>query len=118
MFINLSNHPSVNWQKGQLDAAREYGEVKDLAFPAMDPSWGHQRVGALVEDYLQRVLLLLEEAEEKVVHIMGEMTFTYNMVKMLKSHGVKCLASTTQRVATEENGVKTTVFTFVIFREY
>ena len=37
MFINLSNHPFATWSPSQLSAAREYGELQEIAFPNIDP---------------------------------------------------------------------------------
>lgn len=39
MFINFSNHPSANWSREQLEAARRYGEVADLSFPVIESSF-------------------------------------------------------------------------------
>ena len=56
---------------------------------------------------------------ETVVHVMGEMTFTYNMVNALKNVGITCLASTTERLVTmTSDGKKVSDFKFVQFREY
>ena len=52
------------------------------------------------------------------VHIMGEMTFTFAMVNALHKKGITCIASTTERISSEENGVKTSEFKFVQFRKY
>jgi hypothetical protein len=49
---------------------------------------------------------------------MGEQTFTTAMVRLLQTYGFTCVASTTERVAKEENGVKTSEFRFVKFRKY
>lgn len=38
MFINFTNHPSAQWSAEQKAAAQAYGEVIDLAFPAIDPA--------------------------------------------------------------------------------
>ena len=32
MLISRSNHPSLNWQKIQLQAAVEYGKIIDMPF--------------------------------------------------------------------------------------
>ena len=50
---------------------------------------------------------------------MGEMTFVFRMVKLLKRRKIKCVASTTERnVIEHEDGSKTFHFEFVQFREY
>ena len=57
--------------------------------------------------------------ENTVVHVMGEMTFTYNLVTALKEVGIVCLASTTERlVKMMPDGKKVSEFKFVQFREY
>lgn len=50
---------------------------------------------------------------------MGEMTFTYALVKRLKEAGIRCVASTTKRICTENaDGSRTSQFNFVRFRDY
>lgn len=39
VFINCSNHPSERWSREQKQAAEGYGEIVDLPFPEVDPSW-------------------------------------------------------------------------------
>ena len=36
MFINLTNYSSEKWSEKQLNAARSYGEIVDIAFPLID----------------------------------------------------------------------------------
>ncbi len=36
-FINLTNHPSTKWGADQLAAAKKYGNIVDIPFPAVDP---------------------------------------------------------------------------------
>jgi hypothetical protein len=52
------------------------------------------------------------------VHIMGEMTFTFALVNLLKEVGIKCIASTTKRNVEEIDGKHVSTFQFVQFREY
>jgi len=49
---------------------------------------------------------------------MGEMTLTYCIVRMLKEKGIRCIASTSERKALSENGLRLSEFSFVRFREY
>lgn len=49
---------------------------------------------------------------------MGEMTFTYALVNLLKDAGIKCIASTTKRNVEEIDGKQVSTFQFVQFREY
>ena len=113
MLLNLSNHPSDNWTPEQLSAAGD--AVVDMPFPQVDPDGDEAYIESLANEYLQKVLAM---DNISAVHIMGEMNFTFALVNKLKTFGVKCVASTTQRETEEENGVKISKFKFVRFREY
>jgi hypothetical protein len=135
MLINLSNHPSNLWSAEQQTAAvKQVGElkigvsqIKDLPFPAVDPNGDEDYILSLVDEYLEKIedivcnvpksklLLLLSNL---TIHIMGELTFTFAMVNALQAKGFTCVASTTERIAKEENGLKTSEFRFVKFRPY
>lgn len=118
MLINLSNHPSQYWGNKQLEAAREYGEIVDLPFPAIAPDASEMELQSLATESVQKILSLGSNSQI-VVHIMGEMTFTFLVVSQLKEKGIKCVASTTERNATENgDGTKLSEFSFVKFREY
>ncbi len=120
MLINLSNHPSSKWPANQLAAARQYGIVADLPFPAVPPEAGPADIDKLAAAYERKVvdLLQLDGDPQAAVHIMGELTFVYNLVTRLKARQITCLAATTHRQVKEQEGVKTSVFTFVRFRAY
>lgn len=113
MFLNLSNHPSPSWSQAQLSAVGE--AVTDLPFPQIDPAGDEKYIDSLVNQYFQKIV---EIKDVSAVHIMGEMTFTFALVEKLKAKGIRCVASTTQRLTEEKNGIKTSVFQFVRFREY
>ena len=116
MFINLSNHPSSGWSLEQLKAAKKYGEGIDLAFPNIEPSFTSKDVNELADVTAEGILEIDAHA---VVHIMGEMTFTFMVVTRLKEMGIKCIASTTERKTTyNDDGTKLSEFSFVKFREY
>lgn len=71
----------------------------------------------LVKECVETVLGLMEG--DTVVHVMGEMTFTHNLVNALKERGLTCLASTTERnTIMTPDGKKISEFKFVQFREY
>ncbi|MDR1583604.1 MAG: CRISPR-associated protein [Prevotellaceae bacterium] len=118
MLINLSNHPSATWQKDQIEAAAVYGEVIDIPFPDVDPNGDDAYIQSLCNEYLEKILQIMQ-GKQGTVHVMGEITFTHNIVNALQAKGVNCIASTTQRVVTETgNGVKETLFMFSRFRKY
>lgn len=118
VFINLSNHPVSRWSEKQRDAAREYGNLVELPFPDIDPEIGDSELGVLVDEYFKKVLAAAE-GKTATVHLMGEMTFTCALVNRLKEYGIRCVASTSERVAEEDaEGNKTSSFGFVRFRNY
>ena len=115
MLLNLSNHPSHKWPAKQLELAYDlYGSVQDLPFPRINPEATGKEIEQMAEEYLKKINVLSPDA----VHIMGELTFSFNLVRKLQKEGIMCIASTTERKTTDENGVKTSVFEFVKFREY
>ena len=115
MLLNLSNHPSSQWPEVQLQTAiRLYGALVDLPFPVISPTFSSTDLDLLVHQFEQTIMGMNPAA----VHIMGEMTFTFRLVNVLKAKSIRCLASTTERIATVENGVKTSQFKFIQFRNY
>ena len=122
MLINLSNHPSDQWPSQQLIAAQGYGEIVNLPFPSVDPAGDEEYIQLLCEEYLQKIDAIGRDGACPVsaitVHIMGEMIFTFAMVSVLQKRGITCIASTTERVSSDENGVKTSEFRFIQFRKY
>jgi len=53
MFINFTNHPSAQWSAEQKAAAQAYGEVIDLAFPAIDPAADEAALDSLASAYAE-----------------------------------------------------------------
>lgn len=118
MLINLTNHPYTDWSDVQKQSANHYGQVIDLPFPMIDPSWGTNELLELCNEYTNNIVSLKSD-EPIVVHVMGEMSFTVLMVSKLIKSGIKCIASTSERYSeTIEAGKKEVIFRFVRFREY
>ena len=117
-IINLSNHPSSNWNEEQQAAAREYGEIKDLPFPNIDENLDEKGIDILTNEYLE-MIRELSGGKPCAIHIMGEMTFTHTLVNKLKAEGYTCIASTTKRdVELLPDGSKQVKFHFCRFRKY
>ena len=115
-FINLTNHPSVEWGEEQLRAAEAFGEIVDMPFPVIDPESTSEEVNILAEMTIKQIRSL---NANPVVHVMGEMTFTYALVFRLKALGIRCMASTTVRtVRMMPGGKKISEFKFVQVRDY
>lgn len=118
MLINLSNHPSTYWGEAQLHTATEaYGQIRDLAFPQIDPLWGLDEVEIEAERYLGEILRA--EPFAIAVHLMGELVFCHLLARKLEEAGIPCVASTTIReVIDHGDGRKEAQFRFVRFRPY
>ncbi|MBQ6004741.1 MAG: CRISPR-associated protein [Selenomonadaceae bacterium] len=119
MFINHTNHPAARWSAEQISAARVYGEIVDVAFPAVNAAATTQEVRELVQNNLKKIL----ELEPAIVLCQGEFNYTFAMVEELKKLGVKVVAATSERVAVEEilsdgSTRQISTFRFVQFREY
>lgn len=116
MFINLTNHPSENWSEEQLEATRQYGEIVDLSFPNIEPFFTTKDIEELADIMVGAIKRL---DANPIVHVMGEMTFTYAIVSRLKAFGITCVASTTERnIKMMPDGKKISEFKFVQFRKY
>jgi hypothetical protein len=98
MLLNFSNHPSFSWNEKQYNHAIElFDSVTDLEFPHIDPQFSYDEIDKLSNKYVDIIL----SKRPKVVHIMGELTFTYKVVLKLQMEGMHC-----------------TKFEFVQFRGY
>ena len=118
LLINLTNHPSKLWDEAQLAAAREYGEVVDIPFPAVDEQGDEEYIAALADEYMDMVM---EYAAHHAitVHLMGELTLCYALLDRLRQQGIAVVASTSKRIVTDETeGKKTVTFRFERFRRY
>ena len=120
MFVNCSNHKSIDWSESQKKAAHELGgEIIDMLFPNVVSTDTEDEVAKLADGMVNKIL----EVKPECVMCQGEFILTYNIVNRLLAGGIKTVAACSERVVTErtdENGLtsKTVVFQFVRFREY
>lgn len=120
-FFNLTNHPSAKWSDEQKASALLMvggdGEIVDIPFPNIPPEATGREVRKTAFDYLVKYF---DGADtESVVLVQGEMVFTFNMVNLLQTERIRCVAATTERIVEERpNGEKVSVFKFVKFRKY
>ena len=89
MLINFTNHPSAQWSAEQKAAAQAYGEVIDLAFPAIDPAADAPALDSLASAYAARILHMKPDA----VLCQGEFTFVYRVVLRLEGAGIPVFAA-------------------------
>lgn len=120
-FFNLTNHPSAKWSDEQKASALLMvggdAEIVDIPFPNIPPEATGREVRKTAFDYLVKYF---DGADtESVVLVQGEMVFTFNMVNLLQTERIRCVAATTERKVEERpNGEKVSVFKFVRFRNY
>ena len=119
LFINLSNHPCEFWGEKQKNAASEYGEIKDMPFPMVDANDDIMYIETLADEYFQMIKDLTCDYDV-TVHLMGELTFTFALLKRLQEYGIRCVASTSKRIVKEEvpGRKEEVIFEFERFREY
>lgn len=118
LFINLSNHPSSSWTAEQLAAAEEFGELIDMPFPQVAPDATADDIKTLAE---AQVAAIMKQAETHTVtvHVMGEMSLIYRIVRMLSERGIRCVCSTSYRVVKDQgDGRRLVEFNFNSFRDY
>lgn len=120
MLINLTNHPFSQWSdKQRNEALRMFGEITDIPFPRIFPEAGTGEIVYVVDEYVEKILKLGMQNTSITVHIMGEHTFCYNLIRKLLAKGIPCVASTSQRMVEETASHEKMVrFDFVRFREY
>lgn len=118
LLINLSNHPSSSWTAEQLTAAKAFGELIDMPFPQVAPDATADDIKTLAE---AQVAAIMKQAETHTVtvHVMGEMSLIYRIVRMLSERGIRCVCSTSYRVVKDQgDGRRLVEFNFNSFRDY
>ena len=119
MFINFTNHPSAQWSAEQKAAAQAYGEVIDLAFPAIDPAADEAALDSLASAYAARILHMKPDA----VLCQGEFTFVYRDACSFQPQDNPVFAACSFRKSQETTSpdgstLKQSVFVFTRFRRY
>ena len=98
--------------------SKVHGEIVDIPFPNVDPLGDEEYIRNLCKEYEQKIKEIAD-GKEASIHIMGEMTFSFSLINLLKSQGYSCVASTSKRMVIErEVGKKEILFEFVRFRQY
>lgn len=122
MLINLTNHPKDSWSEDMMnEAMSQFHSITDLPFPEIDPESDENALETLAQSYLKKIDRILDNSanNSNAILIMGEFTFCYKLINLLKRNNLKCIATTSQRDTIQlERGQKKAFFKFVKFREY
>lgn len=118
-FINLSNHPSSGWSIEQTNAAKQYGEIKDVKFPNVPSDAFGSELDAIVEKTFAEAMA----EHSAAVMCAGEPVVCFKLVELFKISGIPVFAAVTDRVSEEiqnPDGTTTKVskFCFKGFREF
>ena len=117
-LINFSNHPSCNWSEKQKEEALKYGEIIDIPFPEVDAKGDENYINNLTISCLDKIHSICDMGIV-TIHLMGELTLTFSLLKRLQEMGIRCIASTSRRIVKEyTNGRKEVTFQFERFRQY
>lgn len=123
-FLNISNHPSSNWSKEQLDAVND-AVIEDLSFPFIRANGTTAEIANQARCLVDAIISGGHENDTNNITAMvqGEMTFTYAIVHELQARGITCVAACSDRIVEEVvnpdgTTTKKSTFKFVQFREY
>ena len=124
VFLNISNHPLAEWSESQIQAALDLcpqGQIIDLPFPQVNPSFSTDEVVALAHSYWLESTAVLDQ-KKQMPHcalIAGEPIMCVALVELLNKQGIKCYSATTHReVRCDDHGQKVSKFNFVRFRSW
>ncbi len=124
-FLNISNHPAANWPMGQTQQARALmgapdAPIIDLPFPQVDPTSSTQDIHKQADELAKAWIEKLKQDHHHVAHalVTGEPIMSLYLSRALQAYNIKCYVATTARIAEEKDGVKTSRFEFVRFREW
>ena len=48
-MINFTNHPYEMWDEKQKEAASMYGDIKEIPFPPVDPTYTEEQLDTMTE---------------------------------------------------------------------
>lgn len=119
MFINFSNHPSVEWSdKQKEEACLLGGEIVDIPFPAILAGINEQEIDALADEYTKKIL----SHNPACVMCQGEFTLAFAVIIRLIDNNISVVAACSERktIMVNKDGVsvKQVIFNFERFRKY
>lgn len=119
IFINHTNHPSVNWPEAERRAAQRFGEIVDVLFPEIAAEASEDEVERLAVAGVEQILA----QQPAAVLCQGEFTYTYAVVRRLQAQNIPVLAACSERIVEEKleadgSTRRVSRFYFVRFRAY
>ncbi len=121
MLINLSNHHpyAEKWEEKQIQAAlSEFGEIKDLPFPAIEPELNEDELEEKAREYVEKCKQILSNPSDGAIFVTGELNFCFLIIQLLLNEGYRCVTTTSIRNVTEKKGKKIVHYEFRQFRDY
>ncbi len=117
-LVNLTNHPYNLWEEEQKHEAKLlYNEVLDYPFPNVEPSFTEEQISFLAENTYNNVINKF--GKNITIHLMGEFTLCFSLLKKFQKENISCVASCTERdVVLNNSGEKVVRFKFKKFRRY
>ena len=110
-MINFTNHPYDMWDERQKETASMYGDIKEIPFPPVDPTYTEEQLDTMAGEYKEKIL----ELNDKVVLLQGEFTLSFRLVNLLKK-SLDVVAACSKR--NDGKYHKEMLFEFVQFRRY
>lgn len=116
MLLNVSNHPLSEWTTEQVSQATKiYGEICDIPFSQVPPDCDEAEIIRIARDIVETCMNRIHEKNEPAaIHVMGEMTLNFTLVRLFQQKGLDCVASVTERKY-KLNG---SGYVFLGFRKY
>ena len=121
MFINFTNHPSSGWGSDQIRESNRYGDIIDIPFPNVPPALGGHDIQKLADEYVEKIVSRLTGND--AVLVQGEFTLCHAVVRRLLDRHIRAVSACTERITEERvrsdgEFEKISLFRFVQYREY
>ena len=92
-FVNLTNHPSAQWEREQTETALALAErIEDVCFPNVPPEASEKDLSAIAEACVAQ----LPPGSTHAL-VQGEFTLAFEIVRRLQKRNITCVAATTER---------------------
>lgn len=92
-FVNLTNHPSAQWEPAQTEAGLALAErIEDVCFPNVPPEASEKDLAAMADACVAQ----LPPGSTHAL-VQGEFTLAFEIVRRLQKRNITCVAATTER---------------------